>query len=111
MGGNIMIKLFFLNFWSNIKRSPIVSIILLIQIILFSYGMFNALWEQSQSDINNDSFQGAYAKYSNYSISHARFDIEMLRASYGGKFESVDNTGFELFETLYEKINTRNLKE
>lgn len=101
-----MFKLFFLNLWSNIKRSPIISLILFIQIVLFSYGMFISLYEQSQLEMNNESFQRIYSKYSNYTImcNPEKINTDRLLAHFGSTYVSPDNTGFELLEALYEEI-------
>ena len=67
-----MIKLFFMNLWGNIKRSPIVSIILLIQMILFSYSIFDVIYTQQKSELNNNAFQKVYSNYSIYDIGEGR---------------------------------------
>ena len=101
-----MIKLFFMNLWGNIKRSPIVSIILLIQMILFSYSIFDVIYTQQKSELNNNAFQEVYSNYSIYDIGVNAYNLtrDHHEAFRGGKFVSVDNTGFEQFEKLEEKI-------
>ncbi|MBQ4629116.1 MAG: ABC transporter permease, partial [Clostridia bacterium] len=101
-----MIKLFFMNLWGNIKRSPIVSIILLIQMILFSYSIFDVIYTQQKSELNNSAFQKVYSNYSIYDIGVNSYNLtkDHHDAYRGKKFVSVDNTGFEQFEELEEKI-------
>ena len=101
-----MLKLFLLNLWGNIKRSPIVSIILLIQMILFSYSIFDVIYTQQKSELNNSAFQKVYSNYSIYGIGVNSYNLtpEHHKAYRGKKFVSVDNTGFEQFEKLEEKI-------
>jgi len=55
-----MFKLFFLNLWSNIKRSPLISILIFIQISILSYNMMDILFLKSQDDYRKDAYHGVY---------------------------------------------------
>ena len=99
-----MIKLFFLNLWSNIKRSPIVSIILLAQIIVFSYCFFIIFFDHSQAQLNNESFQEVYSKYTKYFIASEGVTQDHIARVWGYRFNSPDDSGYEEYEALYEKL-------
>jgi len=101
-----MIRLFFLNLWSNIKRSPMISLILLLQIVLLSFCLFDILFNQSQSDIINETFQQAYSENTIFKVrpKQEMSRDEQIRAS-AGFYESVENSGMDSYEDFYEFIN------
>lgn len=102
--GIYMINLFFLNLWANIKRSPIVSIILLTQIIIFSYCFFIIFFDHSQAQLNNKSFQEIYSKYTKYFIGSEGITLDHFERASGYKFNSIEDTGFEEYEALYDNL-------
>ncbi len=99
-----MIKLFFMNLWSNIKRSPIVSLLLFLQIALLSYCLMSILFSQAQSDVTNDAYQGVYANYVTYSIRSYNLSREEFARASAGEFESLENTGLDVYEAFHEKM-------
>lgn len=99
-----MVKLFLLNLWSNIKRSPIVAVFLILQMILFSYAIFDILFTQSQSEINDKSLHSTMSKYSMYFVDYKESTPEFIYRATAGAYKSPDDTGFSDFKPVYDKI-------
>jgi len=99
-----MFKLFFLNLWSNIKRSPLISILIFIQISILSYNMMDILFLKSQDDYRKDAYHGVYLENSFFDIRPYNMNgDETVRAS-AGMFESLENSGLDDYEAFYEII-------
>ncbi|MBE6896348.1 MAG: ABC transporter permease [Ruminococcaceae bacterium] len=106
-----MINLFFLNLWSNIKRAPLVSLIMFFQLLLTSYMLFVALFTQGESELNNQSVQNSYGKYKIYYLMSKKNDMEEEMRSRGVTFTSISETDYSDYETFYEKVkNSESIK-
>ena len=57
-----MIKSFFSQFWTDIKRSPLIEILIFIQIVLTAYCFFNLLWSLSDLEVQNFQIQAIYGE-------------------------------------------------
>lgn len=106
-----MFKLFFLNLWSNIKRSPLISLIMFFQLLLTSYMLFVALFTQGESDINNQSVQNSYGKYKIYYMISKNNDMEEEMRSRGSTFTSISETDYSDYEAFFKKVkNSESIK-
>ncbi len=58
-----MLRLFFYDLWSNMKRTPIVSLLIFIQIAILSFCITDIFFEKISSDFNNNAYTGVYLDY------------------------------------------------
>ncbi|MBQ4629002.1 MAG: ABC transporter permease, partial [Clostridia bacterium] len=54
--------------------------------------------------MNNESFQEVYSKYTKYFIASETIPREHFDKASGFRFNSLDDTGFEEYEALYNKL-------
>jgi len=100
-----MFKLLFLNLWSNIKRSPIISLIIFLQIVLTGFFLFFAIYQQTDLDIENSYIQNAYGKYKLFYVRGADISMEESDRSEGMTFTSIEETDYSDYQYFYDKIN------
>ena len=99
-----MFKLFFLNLWSNLKRSPLFSILIFIQISILSFCLMNILFDKSQSDYTNNAYQGVYLENSLFDIRSYNMNRDEFARASAGMFESLENSGLDDYEAFHEII-------
>lgn len=100
-----MFQLFFLNLWSNIKRAPLISVILLLQITLLSFCLLDIVFNHSQSEIINETYQKAYSENTTFQIRpNQGTPYEELDRASARFFVSSENSGMEVYERFYEYI-------
>lgn len=99
-----MFKLFFDHIWANIKRSPIVSVILFLQIVLVSYFMFVVLFSLNESNLQNEAVQRVYAEKSMFALAtNDNIDINEISRAMGIGFSAENKTMYSDYEAFYEK--------
>ena len=95
-----MIRSFISQLWTNIKRSPLIAVLVFLQIVLTSYCLFNILWTFSEYDVNNTRVQGVYGKKSIYIVKRkpglSQEDLMRVTGAFFG-MEGEDNSDFEAF--------------
>jgi len=99
-----MFKLFFLNLWSNIKRSPLVSILIFFQITILSYCLMLILFDESMASYEYNSYQGIYLENSFFEIMPFSLGRDEVARASAGMFESLENTGLDDYEAFHEII-------
>ena len=96
-----MIKLFFLNLWSNFKRSPIISLIILTQLVLTGFLLFLAINKQTELDIDNSYIQNSYGNNTLfYVFDRYRTNQEMYEKLLGRTFTTVEETDYSDLEIV-----------
>ena len=100
-----MFKLFFLNLWSNIKRAPIISFVIFLQLVLTGFFLFFAIYQQTDLDIENSYIQNAYGKYKLFYVRGADISMEESDRSEGMTFTSIEETDYSDYQYFYDKIN------
>ena len=99
-----MIRSFFSQLWTNIKRSPLLTVLLFIQIVLTAYCLFNLLWSLSEYDVQNFRIQSVYGEKSVYIVGSKpdipESELRRKAVSSWGK-EGGDITDYE---TFYRRI-------
>jgi len=97
-----MIKLFFLNLWSNFKRSPIISLIILTQLVLTGFLLFLAINKQTELDIDNSYIQNSYGNNTLFYVNDTyKTNQEMYEKLLG--ITTVEETDYSDLE-LYDKL-------
>ncbi len=99
-----MLRLFFYDLWSNMKRSPIVSLLIFIQIAILSFCITDIFFEKISSDFNNDAYTGVYLDNTLFSIRIFNADREEVARASAGMFESLENSGLEDYEAFHKII-------
>ena len=86
--------------WTDLKRSPLIEILLFVQIVLTAYCLFNLLWSLSDYDVKNFQIQAIYGEKSIYTIG-SKPDCpssEMMRRfGHGWGNEGVDFSDYIAF--------------
>ncbi|MBQ6052245.1 MAG: ABC transporter permease [Clostridia bacterium] len=99
-----MLRLFFYDLWSNMKRSPIVSLLIFIQIAILSFCITDIFFEKSSSDFNNNAYTGVYLDNTLFGIRLFNADREEVARASAGMFESLENSGLEDYEAFHKII-------
>ncbi|MBQ4629329.1 MAG: ABC transporter permease [Clostridia bacterium] len=97
-------KLFFLNLWSNFKRSSLISILIFIQISILSYNMMDILFLKSQDNYRKDAYHGVYLENSFFDISPYNMTKDEFARGSAGMFESLENSGLDDYEAFHEIV-------
>ena len=98
-------RLFLLNLWSNIKRSPVVSLLIFFQIAILSFCLMNIFFEKTSSDFTNDAYTGVYLENTLFSIRPFNTDRDEMARATAGMFESAENSGLDDYEAFHEIIS------
>ena len=99
-----MLRLFFYDLWSNMRRSPIVSLLIFIQIAILSFCITDIFFEKSSSDFNNNAYTGVYLDNTLFGIRLFNADREEVARASAGMFESLENSGLEDYEAFHKII-------
>lgn len=86
--------------WTDLKRSPLIEILLFVQIVLTAYCLFNLLWSLSDYDVKNFQIQAIYGEKSIYTIGHkpdCPSSETMRRFGHGWGNEGVDFSDYIAF--------------
>ena len=102
-----MFKLFFLNLWSNIKRSPIISFVIFLQLVLTGFLLFHAIYQQTDLDIDNSYVQNAYSSNKLFYTGPANLSGQEMIRSQGLMYS--DKTDFSDYELFFERVNSSDL--
>ncbi|MBQ6172729.1 MAG: ABC transporter permease [Clostridia bacterium] len=106
-----MIRNFFSQLWTNIKRSPLIAVLVFVQIVLTSYCLFNIMWTFSEYDANNARVQSIYGKKSIYVVKRkphlSQEDYMRVTGAFFG-MEGEDSSDFEAFRTKANELVAEN---
>ena len=98
-------KLALLNLWINLKKSPIISLIIFIQLVLTGFFIFYAIYAQTDLDANNRFVQNQFGKYKFFYVSYRGSDIQEVTRSQGFTFTSIDETDYSDYYAFHDKIS------
>lgn len=98
-----MISLFVSNLWSNIKKSPIITIIVFLQLVLTAFFLFLSVYQQADIEFDNNYVQNAYSTNKLFYTGPNNLSITEMNKSHGVAYrEDTDYSNYELF---VEKIS------
>ena len=99
-----MVRSFFSQLWTNIKRSPVITVLVFIQIVLTAYCLFNILWTFSEYDLNNLRVQNVYGEKSIYCVARKRgiSSEELMRAT--GALWGREGNDDSDYQNFYAKV-------
>ena len=98
-------KLALLNLWINLKKSPIISLIDFIQLVLTGFFIFYAIYAQTDLDANNRYVQNQFGKYKFFYVSYRGSDMQEVTRSQGFTFTSIDETDYSDYYAFHDKIS------
>ncbi len=103
-----MIRILLVNLWNNIKKSPIISLIIFLQILLTGFFLFVTVNTHVYQSLRNTDVQNAYGVNKLLDISNdfssPAGQAEMTRMM-GIGFVSPEETGYSDYEYFHDKIN------
>ena len=98
-------KLLLLNLWSNLKKSPIISLIIFIQLVLTGFFIFYAIYDQTELDRNNRYVQNMFGKYKFFYVIYRGSDMQEQIKSQGMTFFSGEDTDYSDYYMFHDQIN------
>lgn len=100
-----MLRLFFSYLTTNIRRSPLISFIIFIQLVLTGFLLFLAIFSQVDLNIDNSYIQNAYGQNKLFYIGPKDLSQNEMRRSIGNDFVSIEETNYSDYEMFNEQIS------